>query len=316
MRRSESSPPPRRRARAGLARRGRRRDLDDRPRHRRHGDRPALSQPHAEQQRRRAPLRLSWSQRNEKSQLEPGARDRVEDDRSADLGVQAAQGRQVPRRQRLHGGGRRRVDRARADGAEQPVAVHRVHEADQGDRSSSIRTRSASGRRTPYPLMPSDMTQIAIISKAAAKATTDDFNTGKAAIGTGPYKLVRYAKGDRIELARNDAWWGGKTPWEKVTLRLAAAGRVARRGAAVGRRAGDRERADGRRREAAQDKRLALYRHRRRPAHLPAHRQRPRRVAVRDRQGRQAAREESAQGSARAEGDVEGDQPPGDRRAR
>jgi len=73
---------------------------------------------------------------------------------------------------------------------------------------------------TPYPLMPSDMTQVAIISGSAAKATTEEFNSGKAAIGTGPYKLVRYAKGDRIELARNDAYWGGKTPWEKVTLRL------------------------------------------------------------------------------------------------
>jgi peptide/nickel transport system substrate-binding protein len=73
---------------------------------------------------------------------------------------------------------------------------------------------------TPYPLMPSDMTQIAIVSKAFAKAPTEDFNSGKAAIGTGPYKLIRYTKGDRIELARNDAYWGGKTPWEKVTLRL------------------------------------------------------------------------------------------------
>jgi len=73
---------------------------------------------------------------------------------------------------------------------------------------------------TPYPLMPSDMTQIVIISKNAAKATTDDFNSGKAAIGTGPYRLARYAKGDRIELVRNDAYWGGKTPWENVTLRL------------------------------------------------------------------------------------------------
>ena len=72
----------------------------------------------------------------------------------------------------------------------------------------------------PYPLMPSDMTQVAIISKSAAKASTDDFNSGKSAIGTGPYKLVRYAKSDRIELARNDAYWGGKTPWDKVTLRL------------------------------------------------------------------------------------------------
>src|SRR5437773_7325888 len=83
----------------------------------------------------------------------------------------------------------------------------------------TIRFRTA----TPYPLMPSDMTQVAIVSKAAAKATTEDFNSGRAAIGTGPYKLVRYAKGDRIERARYDGYWGGKTPWEKVTLRLLAA---------------------------------------------------------------------------------------------
>jgi len=68
--------------------------------------------------------------------------------------------------------------------------------------------------------MPSDMTQVAIMSKSAANATTEDFNSGKAAIGTGPYKLVRYVKGDRIELARNDAYWGGATPWETVTLRI------------------------------------------------------------------------------------------------
>ncbi len=72
----------------------------------------------------------------------------------------------------------------------------------------------------PYPLMPSDMTQIAIISKQFANASTDDFNSGKAAVGTGPYKLVRFAKGDRIELVRNDTWFGGKTPWDKVTMRI------------------------------------------------------------------------------------------------
>jgi peptide/nickel transport system substrate-binding protein len=80
----------------------------------------------------------------------------------------------------------------------------------------TIRFRTAA----PYPLMPTDMTQVAIISAKAAKASTEDFNSGRAAIGTGPYKLVRYAKGDRIELARFDGYWGGKTPWDKVTLRL------------------------------------------------------------------------------------------------
>ena len=80
----------------------------------------------------------------------------------------------------------------------------------------TIRFRTA----TPYPLMPSDMTQVAIISKAYATASTEDFNSGKAAIGTGPFKLARYAKSDRVDLARNDAWWGGKPAWEKVTLRI------------------------------------------------------------------------------------------------
>jgi peptide/nickel transport system substrate-binding protein len=80
----------------------------------------------------------------------------------------------------------------------------------------TIRFRTA----TPYPLMPSDMTQVAIISKTYATASTEDFNSGKAAIGTGPFKLARYAKSDRVELARNDGWWGGKGPWEKVTLRI------------------------------------------------------------------------------------------------
>ena len=80
----------------------------------------------------------------------------------------------------------------------------------------TIRFRTA----TPYPLMPSDLTQVAIISKQFVNASTDDFNSGKAAIGTGPYKVIRYVKSDRIELARNDAWWGGKTPWDKVTLRI------------------------------------------------------------------------------------------------
>ncbi len=73
---------------------------------------------------------------------------------------------------------------------------------------------------TPYPLMPSDLTQVAIIAKGSENASTDDFNSGKAANGTGPYKLVRYAKGDRIELERFDGWWGGRTPWERVTMRL------------------------------------------------------------------------------------------------
>jgi peptide/nickel transport system substrate-binding protein len=73
----------------------------------------------------------------------------------------------------------------------------------------------------PYPLMATDMATVLIVSSRAAKgATTDDFNSGKAAIGTGPFKFVRWLKGDRIELVRNDAYWGPKAPWAKVTFRI------------------------------------------------------------------------------------------------
>jgi peptide/nickel transport system substrate-binding protein len=72
----------------------------------------------------------------------------------------------------------------------------------------------------PYPLMPNDMATIAIISKnAATGAKTDDFNSGKAAIGTGPYKFSEFVKGDRYVMVRNDDHWAGKPKWAKVTIR-------------------------------------------------------------------------------------------------
>jgi peptide/nickel transport system substrate-binding protein len=73
----------------------------------------------------------------------------------------------------------------------------------------------------PHPLMPNDMSTIYIVSrKAASGASTEDFNTGKAAIGSGRYRLLRYVSGDRIELARNDNYWGEKSPWQNVTFKI------------------------------------------------------------------------------------------------
>ncbi len=73
----------------------------------------------------------------------------------------------------------------------------------------------------PHPLMPNDLSTIYIVSKKVATgASTEDFNTGKATVGSGRFKFVRYVNGDRIELARNDAYWGEKPPFEKVTFRI------------------------------------------------------------------------------------------------
>ncbi len=84
----------------------------------------------------------------------------------------------------------------------------------------TIRLKTAA----PYAMVPYDMNSVFIVSrKAASGASTDDFNTGKAAIGTGPYKLVRFARGDRVELVRNEAYWGAKPAWDRVVLRIVPA---------------------------------------------------------------------------------------------
>ena len=72
----------------------------------------------------------------------------------------------------------------------------------------------------PYPLMPNDISTFSIISKKHGDgAGTEDYNSGKAAIGTGAYKFVEWVPGDRIVLERNDDFWGDKPEWEKVTIK-------------------------------------------------------------------------------------------------
>ncbi|BBK37661.1 transporter [Allostella sp. ATCC 35155] len=72
---------------------------------------------------------------------------------------------------------------------------------------------------TPFPLMPVFMAGFAIISDEFERAPTEDFNSGKAAIGTGAYKLKQFVRGDRIELVRNDAYHGTKPDWETVSVK-------------------------------------------------------------------------------------------------
>jgi peptide/nickel transport system substrate-binding protein len=73
----------------------------------------------------------------------------------------------------------------------------------------------------PYGPLLQDLALVLIVSKrAATNATGEDFDSGKAAIGTGPFKLVKFARGDRVQLSRHDQYWGGRAPWDSVTLRM------------------------------------------------------------------------------------------------
>jgi peptide/nickel transport system substrate-binding protein len=72
-----------------------------------------------------------------------------------------------------------------------------------------------------FPLLPTYLAQFFIVSKKAAEGkSTEDFNSGAAAIGTGPFKFVAFKPGDRVDLDRNDGYWGKKPAWQHVTYRF------------------------------------------------------------------------------------------------
>lgn len=73
----------------------------------------------------------------------------------------------------------------------------------------------------PHPLLPNDLVAIRIIpAKLAAAAKTEEFNSGKLMIGTGPFKFKEYVAGDRVVLERNETYWGTKPHWKTVRMRM------------------------------------------------------------------------------------------------
>ncbi|MGO4525845.1 ABC transporter substrate-binding protein [Microvirga sp. 2MCAF35] len=90
--------------------------------------------------------------------------------------------------------------------------------------------------KAPDPLLPNFLSGLAILSSSVlphdklsfdvakncgvtgAWPVVGDFNDGKLAIGTGPYKFKSYTKGTSVELERNDKYWGAAEPWANVTF--------------------------------------------------------------------------------------------------
>jgi ABC-type dipeptide transport system, periplasmic component len=71
--------------------------------------------------------------------------------------------------------------------------------------------------KAPAPTLPNDFVRLFVVSKSIGMdARNEQFNSGKAAIGTGPYKFVSWEpKGDLV-LERFDGYWGEKPHWQKV----------------------------------------------------------------------------------------------------
>ncbi|MBY4893553.1 hypothetical protein KUL25_12350 [Rhodobacteraceae bacterium N5(2021)] len=88
----------------------------------------------------------------------------------------------------------------------------------------------------PYPLMPTELSTFGIISAQANGVdgatiefspegcgdlnytATQAFNDGLAAIGTGPFLMESFRRGESVELVRNPDYWGEAAPWERVSM--------------------------------------------------------------------------------------------------
>ena len=95
--------------------------------------------------------------------------------------------------------------------------------------------------KSPYPLLPVDFSTWGVISAKAngvdGKAInftaegcgaikypeSAEFNEGKAAIGTGPYLLVSFRRGEGIRLKRNPGHWGPAPAAETVIMKALTA---------------------------------------------------------------------------------------------
>jgi peptide/nickel transport system substrate-binding protein len=79
-----------------------------------------------------------------------------------------------------------------------------------------LRIRTA----TPSPLLPNNLANLVILPRGlGTEVRTEDFNAGRAIIGTGPYRFVRWAPGQDLVMRRNPDYRGEAPRFETVTVK-------------------------------------------------------------------------------------------------
>jgi peptide/nickel transport system substrate-binding protein len=108
------------------------------------------------------------------------------------------------------------IERIPGVGGAAPTSLYlkRVDSTEVVD-SHTIRVKT----KGPAPALPADFNRIFILPKAHAQAKTEDFASGRAAVGTGPFRFAAWTpKGDFV-MTRNEGYWRGRPHWERVTRR-------------------------------------------------------------------------------------------------
>ncbi len=74
---------------------------------------------------------------------------------------------------------------------------------------------------SPSPTLPIELSTIGIIpSHLGDGVRTADFNSGAAAVGTGPFRFAEWVPGESSVLIRNETYWGERPAWTRVVQRL------------------------------------------------------------------------------------------------
>ncbi|MCC7426900.1 MAG: ABC transporter substrate-binding protein [Alphaproteobacteria bacterium] len=71
----------------------------------------------------------------------------------------------------------------------------------------------------PTPLLPTNVSNLFIISAAKGVRQAAEFTSGAAAVGTGPYRLNTWRPGQPFVLDRNDSFWGDRPHWQRAIFR-------------------------------------------------------------------------------------------------
>lgn len=73
----------------------------------------------------------------------------------------------------------------------------------------------------PNASVPGQLTNIFIVSARAFRAAAPaDILSGRIAVGTGPFRVAAFTRGERLELDRNERYWGAMPAWAHVTEKV------------------------------------------------------------------------------------------------
>ncbi|NMJ43548.1 ABC transporter substrate-binding protein [Roseomonas sp. JC162] len=76
----------------------------------------------------------------------------------------------------------------------------------------------------PAPTLPNDFIRLFVVSARATAGLTPEtsneaFNSGRAAIGTGPYRFGSWTPREQFTVERNDGYWGARPAWARHVRR-------------------------------------------------------------------------------------------------